>query len=212
MIPTKNEIYEALCVRHTREVQDKLETAHVAIAGLGGLGSTVAVALARAGVGHLHLVDYDRVDITNLNRQQYRMSDIGRYKAGALLELLQQINPYLDIVAEVIRVTPENMASLFAQETIICEAFDQADQKAMLVDTFFEQLAADKILVAASGMGGYGNSNDIITRKINDHFYLCGDESSGLEEGYGLMAPRVGICAAHEANMILSLILDQLEP
>ena len=89
---TKEEIREALVERHSEEVQSKLDEAKVAIAGLGGLGSNIAFFLTRIGIGHLHLIDFDRVDITNLNRQQYRMEHIGRYKTEALLEELRQYN------------------------------------------------------------------------------------------------------------------------
>ena len=64
--------------------------------------------LARIGVGHLHLIDFDRVDVTNLNRQQYFMRQIGRYKTDALKEELLEINPYLDIRTDCVRVTEEN--------------------------------------------------------------------------------------------------------
>ena len=97
---TKKEIYEALVERHTAAYQEKLDAGHVAIAGLGGLGSNVAFALARLGVGHLHLIDFDRVDLTNLNRQQYLLRHVGMYKTDALKEQLLQINPYLDITTD----------------------------------------------------------------------------------------------------------------
>ena len=111
---TKEEIRQALIERHTLPVQERLERARVAIAGLGGLGSNVAFFLARIGVGHLHLIDFDRVDITNLNRQQYFMRHIGMYKTDALREELEQINPYLEIVTDRVKVSQENLASLFA--------------------------------------------------------------------------------------------------
>ncbi|MDD2978370.1 MAG: sulfur carrier protein ThiS adenylyltransferase ThiF [Hespellia sp.] len=212
MIPTKEEIYQALCERHTSEIQEKLAAGRVAIAGLGGLGSTVAVALARAGVGHLHLIDFDKVDISNLNRQQYRARDIGREKTEALTEILLDINPYLEIISDTVKITPENAKGLFAGEEIVCEAFDRPEEKAMLTDIFFEEMYPEKILVAASGMAGYGSSNLIHTRKVTKHFYLCGDETNGLEGGFSLIAPRVGVCAAHEANMILRILVGELEP
>lgn len=90
---TKEQIQCALRERHSAGVQDKLDHARVAVAGLGGLGSNVAFALARIGVGHLHLIDFDRVDLTNLNRQQYLLRHLGMYKTDALKEELLQINP-----------------------------------------------------------------------------------------------------------------------
>ena len=86
----KEEIMAALNERHSPEKQALLSEGRVAIAGLGGLGSNVAYALARIGVGHLHLIDFDVVDITNLNRQQYFMEHLGMYKTDALKSLLHQ--------------------------------------------------------------------------------------------------------------------------
>ena len=203
---SKEEILNALNERHSPEKQALLSAGYVAIAGLGGLGSNVAYALARIGVGHLHLIDFDRVDITNLNRQQYRMEHLGRYKTEALLEELREINPYLEVETDCVRVTDENVGTLFQNEDIICEAFDRPEAKAMLVSGVGEYYP-DKILVAGSGMAGYGRSNEIVTRKINEHFYLCGDAHTEPVKGRGLMAPRVAICAAHQANLITELII-----
>lgn len=121
---TKEEIYTALDERHSPETQKLLSAGNVAIAGLGGLGSNVAYALARIGVGHLHLIDFDVVDITNLNRQQYFMEHIGMYKTDALKSQLLKINPYLDIRTDCVKVTDDNLQELFADATIVCEAFD----------------------------------------------------------------------------------------
>lgn len=207
---TFEEIEAALIQRHTEEIQKKLKTAKVAVAGLGGLGSNVAFALARIGAGHLHLIDFDRVDITNLNRQQYFIRHIGLYKTEALKQELEEINPYLDIKTDCVKVTPENLTELFQEEDIVCEAFDEPEAKAMLVNGILEHFP-DKFLVAASGMAGYGGSNAIHTRKITEHFYLCGDETAESAPGNGLMAPRVALCAAHEANLITELIIGGKE-
>ena len=204
---TETEIRQALIWRHSEKIQKKLDKARVAIAGLGGLGSNVAFALARIGVGHLHLIDFDQVDITNLNRQQYFIKHVGMYKTEALAQELKEINPYLHVVTDCVRVSEENLERLFAEEQIICEAFDVPEAKALLVNGIMEKYP-DKILVAASGMAGYGNSNEIKTRKSTEHFYLCGDEHTEPKAGMGLMASRVGICAAHEANLITELIIN----
>ena len=204
---TKEEIDAALEARHSRTVQERLRAGKVAVAGLGGLGSNVAVSLARIGVGHLHLIDFDRVDVTNLNRQQYFMRQIGRYKTDALKEELLEINPYLDIRTDCVRVTEENLEALFREEEIVCEAFDDPECKAMLVNGILERFP-EKIIVSASGMAGYGQSNEIRTRKIGKNFYLCGDGVSDSGNGMGLMAPRVAVCAGHEANLIAELLID----
>lgn len=204
---TEEEIREALIIRHTSALQEKLDRARVAIAGLGGLGSNVAFYLARAGVGNLHLLDFDLVDLTNLNRQQYFLKHLGMPKAEALKMQLKEINPYLNIKADVIKITHQNCEQLLKEDDIICEAFDVPQEKAMFVNAVCE-FYPQKKLVAASGMAGYGNSNAIRTRKLMKNFYLCGDEKTGIEDGMGLMAPRVALCAAHQANQIIELIAE----
>ena len=207
---TKEEIQAALEERHSPEIQKKLSVGHVTIAGLGGLGSNVAYALARIGVGHLHLIDFDVVDITNLNRQQYFMEHLGMYKTDALKSLLLKINPYLDIRTDCVKVTEENLISLFEDAGIVCEAFDNPEAKAMLVNGILEHFP-EKKLVSATGMAGYGSSNTIRTERLMKNFYLCGDRVTEPSYGNGLMAPRVAICAAHEANMITRLLLGEEE-
>lgn len=205
---SKEDIDQALWERHSLETQEKLSKGWVAIAGLGGLGSNVAFALARIGVGHLHLIDFDRVDLTNLNRQQYFLKHVGRNKTDALKEQLLEINPYLEIITDCVRVTEENLIFLFQEEDIICEAFDDPDAKAMLACGILEHFP-DKKLVSASGLAGYESSNLIHTRRVSRNFYLCGDEKTEAVYGKGLMAPRAALCAAHEANMITRLLLGE---
>ncbi|WP_294786713.1 sulfur carrier protein ThiS adenylyltransferase ThiF [uncultured Eubacterium sp.] len=205
---TKAQIMNALEERHSPETQAMLSAGSVAIAGLGGLGSNVACALARIGVGHLHLIDFDVVDISNLNRQQYFIEHLGMKKTDAMQSLLKKINPYLDIRTDCVRVTKDNLTELFTDDSIICEAFDDPLAKAMLVNGIL-QLFPEKKLVSASGMAGFGSSNTILTKHPMKNFYLCGDDVSEPTYGNGLMAPRVAICAAHEANMITRLILGE---
>lgn len=207
-IPSRQEIRQALELRHTQRVQEKISGAGVAVCGLGGLGSHISFALARCGVGRLHLIDFDRVDLTNLNRQQYAIDQLGKPKPEALREELLACNPYLQIETDFVKITEENIGQLLKEETYICEAFDAPDQKAMLTNYILEHFP-EKYLVGASGMAGYGDSNHIQTRKIFRNYYLCGDGVSGIEKDAGLMAPRVMLCAAHQANQILQLIIDQ---
>ena len=134
MIPTKEEWIAALEQRHGKALQEKFSAATVAICGLGGLGSNIAIALARVGVGKLILIDFDRVDITNLHRQQYKAEQIGKYKADALTENLREMTPYLDVQPITARITEENFTGLLKDANMICEAFDDAEAKAMLVN------------------------------------------------------------------------------
>jgi sulfur carrier protein ThiS adenylyltransferase len=193
--------------RHTPGIASKLKGSMVGIAGLGGLGSNIAVALSRIGIGQLILCDFDLVEPSNLNRQQYLMSHLGMPKALACKDLLMQINPYLNYTAHVTKVTPGNFLALFGQCQIILEAFDQAEAKAMLIR---EAARAGKTLIAASGMAGYGDNESIITRKINDRLYIIGDFVNEAKPGMGLMAPRVMIAAAKQANLAVELLLNNI--
>lgn len=210
-IPSREVMREALNIRHGEDLQNKISAARVAVCGLGGLGSNIAIALARAGVGHLHLIDFDRVDLTNLNRQQYAVGQLGQYKTDALRETLSLVSPYCDVTCDTIKVTEENLPDLLRNEDYICEAFDRAEAKAMLVSGVLEHFP-EKYLVAGSGLAGLGSANTIQTRRVSKRFYLCGDGTSDSSVGLGLVASRVLVCAAHEANMILRLIAGETEP
>jgi sulfur carrier protein ThiS adenylyltransferase len=210
-IPSREVMREALNIRHGEDLQNKISAARVAVCGLGGLGSNIAIALARAGVGHLHLIDFDRVDLTNLNRQQYAVGQLGQYKTDALRETLSLISPYCDVTCDTIQVTEENLPDLLKAEDYICEAFDRAEAKAMMVSGVLEHFP-EKYLVAGSGLAGLGSANTIQTRRVSQRFYLCGDGTSDSSVGLGLVASRVLVCAAHEANMILRLIAGEREP
>ena len=210
MIPSREEWIAALVERHGEERQKAFLNATVAICGLGGLGSNIATALTRAGVGKLILIDFDKVDITNLNRQQYKMSQLGRPKTECCLENLRDISPYTEIEIHTVKLTEENIPELLGEADIICEAFDKADQKAMLVNTVLETFP-DKYMLSGTGMAGFGSANTIQSRKVFGKFYLCGDEKSDVNDGIGLVASRVMVCAAHEAHMVLRILSGETE-
>ena len=210
MIPTKNEWMDALIARHGLDLHERFSSATVAICGLGGLGSNIAIALARAGIGKLLLIDFDRVDITNLHRQQYKANQIGRCKTEALAENLLEIAPYMEVKAVTAKITEENFTVLLKDAEIVCEAFDNAESKAMLVNGVLEQLP-DCYLVAASGMAGMDTPNTIQTRKVTKRFYLCGDETSDVADTIGLVAPRVMLCAAHQAHTVLRILAGECD-
>lgn len=209
-MPDSDEFEAMLSARHTPKVYQKVKASRVAIAGLGGLGSNIALMLARTGVGTLHLIDFDTVEPSNLNRQQYMVSHLGMKKTDALKAEIAQINPYVCVICDCVRVTDENCAELFKDDRIVCEAFDKADAKALLVNNLLES-RKDVYVVSASGMAGFERSNSIVTRKITDRLYLCGDGTSEARQGSGLMSPRVTICAAHQANAVLRIILNEYD-
>lgn len=205
-IVSKEQQHDALVMRHGIEVQKKLDEAEVAICGLGGLGSNIAISLARCGVGKLHLIDFDCVDLTNLNRQQYDMKFVGIPKPEALQQEIKRFAPYIEIQTDYVKITEENAKGLL-KEKYICEAFDKPEQKAMLTNVILGTMK-DRILVGASGMAGFGSSNEIKTVRKMKNYYLCGDGISDPTNTNGLMAPRVMLCAAHQANKILELIIQ----
>ena len=198
---------EGLLKRNVKGISKKLKKTRVCILGLGGLGSNVAVLLARSGIGYLKLVDFDIVEASNLNRQQYRISHIGIKKTEAMKNIIREINPFVEVEILDIKVDRENIYSIVGDIEIVVEAFDRAETKAMTL----EELLTDKnkIVVSASGMAGLGSANEIVTRKIKDNFYLIGDNYSDYEEYSGIMSTRVMLCAAHQANMVLRLILGE---
>ena len=198
---------EDLLQRNVKGISEKLKKVKVCILGLGGLGSNVALLLARAGIGYLKLVDFDIVEASNLNRQQYRISHINMKKVEALKSIIKEINPFVEVDILDIKVSKENIHSIVGDIEIVVEAFDRAETKAMLMEELLTN--TNKIVVSASGMAGLGSANEIVTRKIRNNFYLIGDNYSDYEEYLGIMSTRVMICAAHQANMVLRLILGE---
>ncbi len=206
-IPSREDLEALMAARHTPGVHDVLKRSCVGIAGLGGLGSNIAVSLARVGVGKLILVDFDVVEPSNLNRQQYFIDQIGKLKTDALREILQKINPFLDYVAIQAKITEKNIAELFGSVDVIVEAFDAAETKAMFIENVHIQLPETPI-VCGSGMAGYGDNASLHTRQIG-HLYICGDEKTEARPGQGLMAPRVGVVANMQANQVMEILLTQ---
>lgn len=206
--PGAAELEALLASRHTPGVHERVRRATVGIAGVGGLGSAVALALARTGIGRLVIVDFDLVEPSNLNRQQYFLDQLGRPKVYALRDTLARINPYVHVAACHLRLTAGNLAEIFGVVDVLVEAFDRPDQKAMLTEVFTARFP-DKPLVAASGVAGFGPANSVITRRAFGNLYLCGDGDTAAAPGVGLMAPRVGVAAHHQANAVLRLLLGE---
>jgi sulfur carrier protein ThiS adenylyltransferase len=187
----------------------ELKNAVVGIAGLGGLGSNVGVALTRLKVGKLILVDFDVVEESNLTRQNYFVDQIGQHKVDASIENFRRINPHANLEGRKVRLTPEKIIEVFKDCHVIAECFDRADQKQMIVETVLTKMK-DVVIVSVSGLAGYGRSNEIVTRRISDRLVLVGDTVSGTDPGVPLTAPRVGIAAYHQANAITEILLNEL--
>ena len=182
-----------------------LRKSSVGIAGAGGLGSNVAIALARAGVGRLVVADFDKVEPSNLNRQQYFLDQVGERKVEALRENLLAINPYSLYDIHDVRVTRRNAAAIFGRVDVLVEAFDKAEAKEMLIEASLSKFPGRPI-VAASGLAGYGGNRRVHTRRLGN-LYICGDESSQCPKGISPMAPRVALVAAMQANLVVELLV-----
>lgn len=206
---TRKKWLDALEKRHGKALQKKFSEASVAVCGLGGLGSNVVISLARTGIGTLHLIDFDRVDLSNLNRQQYGVSQLGMYKTEAMKQTLAEVAPYCNVTIDTVRLNEKNLP-LIADCGIVCECFDKPESKAMLVNGIAEHYP-EKYTVATSGMSGLHTGNTICTKKLGKRLYLCGDGESDVEIDGTLFAPRVMLCASHQANAVLRIIAENFE-
>ena len=207
-LATWRALYDA---RYGEAIMDKLQTSKVAVCGLGGLGSVIATSLGRLGVGELLLIDKDIVEPTNLARQQYSLRHLGMTKADAMASMLKESAPLTKVKAKTLCLDAQNAAEVLAGYDVVCEALDRPDTKAMLIETVLAQCPVATI-VAASGMAGYDSGNSITTNKVFSRLYTSGDGTSEGEDGIGLMAPRVGLCANHQATMIMRLLLGEVTP
>jgi len=207
-VPSTEEFECLMMSRHTPGVHQKIRKSVVGIAGVGGLGSAVAIALARIGIGTLILVDFDIVEPSNLNRQQYFVDQIGMLKVEALRDNLAKINPYVTIKIFPEKIDHNNVERLLGEAQVVVEAFDRADQKAMLINAISERMS-ETYIVAASGVAGYESNNEIQTTRFSSRIFIVGDQKTAARPGVGLMAPRVGIAAHHQANLVLRILLGE---
>lgn len=207
-LPGQEELEALMTARHSPGVHEKIKNAVVGIAGLGGLGSSVAVALARMGIGEMILVDYDLVEPSNLNRQQYFTDQIGIAKVQALRQNLRRINPYVKLKGVEVRVTQENIPDIFDGTDVIVEAFDSPEAKAMLCNTVLQRMP-DTFFVGVSGIAGYGASDRIKITRFGERSFIVGDGIRAAEPHTGLMSPRVGVGAHHQANLVLRILLGE---
>lgn len=208
-IPTFEELESLMVSRHTPNIHSSLKKGKIVVLGLGGLGSNIAISLARIGVGHLILADFDVVEPSNLNRQQYFISDIGKYKTDAIKNHIKNINPFIKIDT-INKIIDSSNINEFEDVDIIMEAFDNPRYKAEIASFVLKNMK-NKYLISSSGMAGFYDSNIIKTRRIKDKFFICGDEVSEAKEGDGLMAPRVSICANHMANLATKILIEYIK-
>ena len=204
---TEKEFYDALAGRIGKGEACKLRDSAVGIAGLGGLGSNIAVILARSGVGRLVIADHDTVELSNIHRQCYPLESIGMKKTDAVMMEINRVNPFCKVEKHDIELD-ESSLDIFSDCDIVGEAFDSAENKIMLIEGLS---AMGKTVISGNGMAGKGPANSIITRKVGDSIYICGDGVSDVTTEGSLMPSRVTVCAAHQANAVIRII-SGLEP
>ena len=189
------------------EIKKKLKNARVGIAGIGGLGSNAAIALVRAGIGRLVLVDFDKVEESNLDRQYYFLDQIGKPKVDAIKENIRRIDPNVKVKTYDIKLERGSMAKPFKDVHVVIEALDKAVTKTEFIEEILLNLP-EKPIVAASGVAGYGHSERIVTKRLGK-LTICYDEQALSSENDILMAPRVCLMANWEANLALEIILGE---
>jgi len=195
--------FEEIFIRNVPGVRGILSKSTVAIAGCGGLGSNAAVALTRAGIGKLIIADFDVVELSNLNRQYYFLADVGKRKTDALAAHLLAINPALVVEGHFMELTPGNVCDLFKGADLLIEAFDKAERKAWLIETWCVHFP-HKPVVCASGLSGYGNTSALTVRR-SGNIVMCGDFETDMS--MGLTASRVAIAANMQANEAIELLV-----
>ncbi|MCK5834743.1 MAG: sulfur carrier protein ThiS adenylyltransferase ThiF [Lentisphaeria bacterium] len=205
-VPSRKDMENLMQARNPHVFTAALKDKVVGIAGLGGLGSVVAIALARSFVKKLVLVDYDVVEPSNLNRQQYFTSQIGETKVSALSANIKQINPYIEVECVNRYLTASNSVEILNEVDIVAECFDSAPAKAMLVEQVLTGLNCK--IVAASGVAGYKKLNQVTCKQISSRFFLVGDGDSEAKPGLGLTAAKVGIAANLQAAKIIELLIE----
>ena len=189
------------------EIKTHLSKFKVGIAGAGGLGSNCAVALARSGIGTLVIADFDVIEKPNLNRQYYFTNQIGSMKTVALKDNINKINSDVDVIIHQKKLDRLNIPEIFSGCNIIVEALDSSEMKEMLIETVQTKMPGIPVVVG-SGMAGWGKTNDISSRKIDDTLFVCGDEYSEISDNLPPIAPRVGIVANMQANIVVELLMN----
>ena len=182
----------------------KIQSVVVGIAGCGGLGSNCANSLVRSGFKNLVLVDFDEVEPSNLNRQFYFRDQIGKNKVEALRENLLKINPDLQMTTYCEKIEKDNILDIFKQCKIVVEALDKAEYKSLLVETL---LPHKELIVSASGLAGYGRSDEIKIHRPKRNLVIVGDLKSEASPNLPSLSPRVNIAAAKQADVVLEHIL-----
>jgi sulfur carrier protein ThiS adenylyltransferase len=152
---------------------------------------------------HGRYIDHDRVELSNLNRQHYFQSDIGKVKVEALATHLRAINPAIALELHDIELTPEKVPAVFAEADLLIEAFDRAENKRWLIEAWCKAFP-QRHIVCGSGLSGCGGTETLGVHSAGC-IHICGDEETDMS--LGLCAARVGIVANMQANVAIEILI-----
>jgi sulfur carrier protein ThiS adenylyltransferase len=192
------------------EIENHLRKFRVGIAGAGGLGSNCAAALARSGVGTIVISDNDVVEKSNISRQYYFIDQVGIMKTDAIRENLLRINPDVTVITFSRKLNRVNIHKVFSGCDVVVEAFDHPEMKEMIIETLQVKMPSTPIVIG-SGIAGWGNNESIRYRKIDSTLHVCGDETLEVNEDLPAMAPRIGIVASMQANVVIEILLEKIK-
>jgi sulfur carrier protein ThiS adenylyltransferase len=189
------------------EIRKVLADKVAGIAGCGGLGSNCAVVLARSGIGKLVLVDFDRVEEGNLNRQHFFRDQLGMDKVEALAANIHRIDDGVFLESHVLKLDPISVVDVFKDCDIIIEAFDIDVAKQMIIETVLADMP-EKYIISGQGLAGFGSNESIRTQRLGKLF-IVGDAETEVSDEQPPLGPRVGIVANMQANIVLELLLNE---
>jgi len=177
------------------------------IAGAGGLGSNLAIMLARAGIGTLIICDFDIVLESNLNRQAYFLNQINKAKVDSLKDNISNINPFCNVITIREKLNSTNFSKFIPQNiNIAFECFDDSLAKSEIF-TYFRKNMTSIPLIVVSGLAGIGPAKDIKIKKLHNNIWLIGDEKSEVNQSTGTISTRVMIAASLQAHAGIRILL-----
>lgn len=202
---------EEMFARNPPGMTEALSGATAGIAGLGGLGSNIAAMLARSGIGRIVAADFDRVEPSNLNRQNYGTDDLGLLKTEATEKALKRIRPGICFEGHAVRLGPDNIPGIMRGCDVVIEALDGPEDKAMLVSAVLEKMPGTPV-ICGNGMSGFGDADRIMKRHLGNLVTVCGDMKDGGFSPPRVMAPKVILCAAMMADAAVGAIVSKYRP
>ena len=200
-----------------KEGQQKLQNASVLVVGCGGLGSPIAVHLAASGIGKIHLIDFDTIDVTNLHRQVfYSLDDVGKSKSETLSKFIKKRAPFTEVSYSTESITKTNVFELIENVDIVVDGTDSLPTKYLLNDAC---VLKNKPLVYGSlyKFDGYvacfnvKQKDGAFSTNLRDAFPKMATDIPNCEEA-GTLNSIVSLIAAQQVNELLKLVTQRGKP